>query len=50
MKELLSGLVAPATGIIDKVVAYKDQAANLAHDIASMADRHAQEVMLSILL
>ena len=50
MKELLSGLVGPVTGIIDKVVAYKDQAAKLAHDIASMADRHAEEVMLSMLL
>ena len=46
MKELLSGLIGPVTGIIDKVVADKDQAAKLAHDIATRADKHAQEVML----
>ena len=34
-------------GIIDKVVADKDQAARLAHDIATMADRHVQEEMLA---
>ena len=42
MKELLNGLIGPVTGIIDKVVADKDQAAKLAHDIATMADRHAR--------
>ena len=47
MKELLSGLIGPVTGIIDKVVANKDQAAKLAHDTATMADRHAQGVMLA---
>ena len=47
MKELLSGLIGPVTGTIDKVVAYKDQAAKLAHDIITMADRHAQEAMLA---
>ncbi len=44
---MLSGLIGPATGIIDKVVAAKDQAAKLAHDIAMMTDRHAQEAMLA---
>ena len=47
MKELLSGLIGPVTGIIDKVVTDKDQAAKLANDIATMADRHAQEAMLA---
>ena len=47
MKELLSGLIGPVTGIIDKVVTDKDQAAKLAHDIATMADLHAQEAMLA---
>ena len=46
MKEFLSGLIGPVTGIIGKVVADKDQAAKLAHDIATMADKHAQEAML----
>ena len=47
MKELLSGLIGPVTGIIDKVVADKDQAAKLAHDIATMADGHTREAMLA---
>ena len=47
MKELLNGLIGPVTGIIDKIVTDKDQAAKLAHDIATMADRHAQEAMLA---
>ena len=47
MKELLSGFIGSVWGIIDKVVPDKDQAAKLAHDIATMADRHAQEEMLA---
>ena len=47
MKEFLSGLIGPVTGIIGKVVADKDQAAKLAHDIATMADKHAQEAILA---
>ena len=42
MKELLSGLIGPVTGIINKVVPDKDEAARLAHEISTMADRHAQ--------
>ena len=44
MKELLSGLIGPVTGIINKVVPDKDEAARLAHEISIMADRHAQEL------
>ena len=47
MKEFLSALIGPVTGIIGKVGADKDQAAKLAHDIATMADKHAQEAMLA---
>ena len=47
MKELLSGLIGPVTGIINKVVPDKDQAARLAHEISTMADRHAQELALA---
>ena len=31
MKELLNGLIGPVTGIINKVVPDKDEAARLAH-------------------
>ena len=44
MKELLSNLIGPVTGIINKVVPDKDEAARLAHEIIPMADRHAQEL------
>ena len=44
MKELLSGIIGPVTNIIEKVVADKDEAARIAHEISTMADRHAQEL------
>ena len=44
---ILNALIGPVTGIIDKVVTDKDQAAKLAHDIATMADRHAQEALIA---
>ena len=44
MKELLSGLIGPVTGIINKVVPDKDEAARLAHEISTMAGSHAQEL------
>ena len=37
----------PATEIVGKFVQDKDKAAQLAHDISTMADRHAQEAMLA---
>ena len=45
MKELLSDLIGPVTGIINKVVPDKDEAARLALEIIPMADRHAQELL-----
>ena len=47
MKELLSGLIGPVTGIINKVVPDKDEAARLTHEISTMADRHAQKLALA---
>ena len=44
MKELASGIIGPVTKIIDKVVPDKDEAPRLAHEISTMADRHAQEL------
>ena len=44
MKELLSDLIGPVTGIINKVVPDKDEAARLAHEISTMVNRHAQEL------
>ena len=47
MKELLTGLIGPISGLLDKVNTDNDAAAKLAHEIATMADRHAQEAMLA---
>ena len=47
MKELLSGIIGPVTNIIDKVVLDKDEAARLAHEISTMADRHAQALAVA---
>ena len=40
----LSSLIGPATKILDKVIEDKDQKNALAHEIATMAERHAQEL------
>ena len=44
MKELLSGLIGPVTGIINKVVPDKDEAARLAHEISTMANLRAYKL------
>jgi hypothetical protein len=44
---ILSALIGPATEIVGKFVQDKDKAAQLAHDISTMADKHAQEAMLA---
>jgi hypothetical protein len=41
---MLNNLIGPVTGLLDKFVEDKDQKAQLAHDLATMADRHAQEL------
>jgi len=44
---LLDTLVGPVTSIIDKIVPDKDQAAKLAHEIATMSEKMANEQMLA---
>ncbi len=44
---ILSALIGPVTGILDKFVEDKDQKAQLAHEISTMADRHAQDLALA---
>ena len=41
---ILSSLIGPATKRLDKVIEDKDQKNALAHEIATMAERHAQEL------
>ena len=44
---LITSLIGPVTGILDKVIEDKDQKAKLAHEIATMSDNHAQQALLS---
>ena len=44
---LLNALIGPVTGLLDKFVEDKDKKAALAHEISTMADRHAQELALA---
>lgn len=41
---MLSNLIGPVTGLLDKFVEDKDQRAVLAHEIATMSEKHAQEL------
>ena len=40
-------LVGPITGLLDKFIEDKDQKAQLAHDLATMSQRHTQEQVLA---
>ena len=44
---LISSLIGPVTGILDKVIPDSDMKAKLAHEIATMSDNHAQQALLS---
>lgn len=41
---MLQSLIGPVTSIINKFVPDKDEANRLAHEIATMAERHAHEI------
>jgi len=41
---MLAQLIAPISGLLDKFVEDKDQKNALAHELATMADNHAQEL------
>ena len=44
---VIQSLIAPVTGLLDKFIEDKDQKAALAHEIATMSQKHAQELNLS---
>ena len=44
---VLTTLVGPVTGLLDKFIEDKDQKAALAHEIATMGEKHSQEAMLA---
>ena len=43
----LTALIVPATKLIGKFVRDKDKAAQLSHEISTMAEKHAQELALA---
>jgi hypothetical protein len=44
---MMEQLIAPVTGLLDKFIQDKDQKAKLAHDIATMSEKHAQQIALA---
>jgi hypothetical protein len=44
---MLQALIGPVTGLLDKFIEDKDQRARLAHDIATMAEKHAHEAAMA---
>tara|TARA_B100000530_G_scaffold259794_1_gene173070 strand:- start:3689 stop:4096 length:408 start_codon:yes stop_codon:yes gene_type:complete len=47
MIQQLQSLIGPVTGLLDKFIEDKDQKSALAHEIATMSERHAQELAKS---
>ena len=41
---MIDKIIGPVTGLLDKFIEDKDQKARLAHDLATMAEKHAQEI------
>jgi hypothetical protein len=44
---ILTSLIGPVTGLLDKVIPDKSEAARLAHEIATMGDKLAHEQILA---
>jgi phenylpyruvate tautomerase PptA (4-oxalocrotonate tautomerase family) len=44
---MLQALIGPVTGLLDKFIEDKDQKNKLAHEIATMADKHSHEIAKS---
>ena len=44
---MIEQLIGPVAGLLDKFIEDKDEKARIAHDIATMADRHAQERVMA---
>ena len=44
---MLQALIGPVTGLLDKFIPDADQKAKLAHEIATMSEKHAQEIALA---
>jgi hypothetical protein len=44
---MLQALIGPVTGLLDKFIEDKDQKAKLAHEIATMAEKHGHEAAMA---
>ena len=44
---IIASLIGPVSGILDKVIPDADEKAKLAHQLATMADTHAQQLALA---
>ena len=44
---MIDKLIGPVTGLLDKFIEDKDQKAALAHEIATMSSKHAQQLALA---
>tara|TARA_X000001382_G_scaffold130586_2_gene126022 strand:- start:652 stop:1026 length:375 start_codon:yes stop_codon:yes gene_type:complete len=44
---MIQALIGPVAGLLDKFIPDADQKAKLAHDIATMSEKHAQEIALA---
>ena len=44
---MLQALIGPVSGLLDKFVEDKDQKNALAHEIATMSEKHAQQLAMS---
>ena len=44
---MITSLIEPVTGLLDKFIEDKDQKAKLAHEIATMGEKHAQQLALA---
>jgi hypothetical protein len=44
---MIQALIGPVSGLLDKFIEDKDQKARLAHDIATMAEKHAHEAAMA---
>tara|TARA_X000001388_G_scaffold68884_1_gene56998 strand:+ start:744 stop:1139 length:396 start_codon:yes stop_codon:yes gene_type:complete len=44
---MIESLITPVTGLLDKFIEDKDQKAKLAHEIATMGEKHAQQLAMS---
>ena len=44
---MISALIGPVTGLLDKFIPDADEKARIAHELATMGERHAQEIALA---